>query len=312
MNMEVLRGAAPKLNCIRVFVCRTPWTPDDPLAFVGHPPLIRPADPKTPVFVSVTFTWHKRQAELLRQEWADHFESVSIGGPAYDGGAGGEFTPGLFLKHGCTVTSRGCVKKCGWCVERNNPLREIAIKPGWIVQDSNLLACSERHIRAVFEMLRQQGRKIYFNGGLDKHFLRHWHRPLFDSIPIGELWLACDTSGDLPALERAATILDGIPLRKRRCYTMIGYDAESPAEAERRIEQVFELGFMPFCQLYQPDETKVYSKAWRDVRRKWSRPAAYMPPLFPASGEQAHAQDAFSYVPEEANSGGGRLLQEAL
>jgi hypothetical protein len=238
--------------------------------------LIRPETPDTPVFISVTFTWHKGAAELLRQEWADHYRSVYVGGPAYDGGAGGAFTPGLFLKTGCTITSRGCVKSCGWCVERNNPLRELDITPGWIVQDSNLLACSESHIRAVFDMLRAQGRRIYFNGGLDKHFLRPWHRTLFDSIPIGELWFACDQAADLPALDRAAGILEGIPLRKRRCYTMIGYDSETPEEAERRIQAVFDLGFMPFCQLYQPDETRVYSEEWRRVRRKWSRPAAYM------------------------------------
>jgi hypothetical protein len=135
-------------------------------------------------------------------------------------------------------------------------------------------------------MLKTQGRRIYFNGGLDKHFLRDWHRPLFDSIPIGELWFACDTAADLPNLERAAAILDGIPLRKRRCYTMIGYDAETPVDAERRIERVFELGFMPFCQLYQPDETRVYSEEWRKIRYKWSRPAAYMAPARLAESKQ--------------------------
>lgn len=261
---------------IRVFVARTNWTPDDEMAFVGHPPLFRPGTPETPVYISVTFTWHKQRAELLRREWAYFYKFVSVGGPAYDGGAGGEFSPGLFLKKGCTITSRGCVKKCGWCVERNNPLREITIKPGWIVQDSNLLACSDDHIRSVFDMLRAQKRNVFFNGGLDKHFLKDWHRLLFDSIPIGELWFACDVTSDLPWLERAAQILQGIPLRKRRCYTMIGYDTETPVEAERRIKRVFELGFMPFCQLYQPDETRAYSAAWRKVRAKWSRPAAYM------------------------------------
>ncbi len=272
-------GNEPSLESIRVFVARTQWTPDDSMAFIGHPPLIRPGTSKTPVFISVTFTWHKQRAELLRQEWADYYETVLVGGPAYSGGDGGQFTPGLFLKRGCTITSRGCVKKCGWCVERNNGLRELAIKPGWIVQDSNLLACSEVHIRSVFQMLKEQRRNIYFNGGLDKHFLKDWHRPLFDSIPLGELWFACDLNSDaeLHWLERAGNILAGIPLRKKRCYTMIGYDGGSPSEAERRIEKVFNLGFMPFCQLYQPDETKVYSEDWRKVRRKWSRPAAYMP-----------------------------------
>jgi hypothetical protein len=244
--------------------------------FIGEPPLFRPGNQNTVVMVSVTFRWDIKRAERLAKSWACFYSNVQIGGPAYDD-QGSEFTPGLFLKKGCTITSRGCVKKCGWCVERNHPLREIEIKPGWIVQDSNLLACSEGHIRAVFDMLREQKRCIYFNGGLDKHFLKDWHRELFDSILIGELWFACDQTCDLPWLERASKILDGIPLRKRRCYTMIGYDDETVSDAQRRIERVFELGFMPFCQLYQPDnEVKVYPKDWREVRRKWSRPAAYM------------------------------------
>jgi hypothetical protein len=264
---------------IRVFPSRTQWTPTDELAFVGEPPLFRPTDRTISVRVSVTFTWHKQEAERIARAWSAFYDDVQIGGPAY-GDAGGEFTPGLYLKKGCTITSRGCVKTCPWCIERTRPLRELAINPGWIVQDSNLLACSETHIRAVFDMLRAQERRIYFNGGLDKHFLKDWHRTLFDSISIGELWFACDVTSDLPWLERAARILDGIPLRKRRCYTMIGYDDESLADAERRIERVLELGFMPFCQLYRDDEgKKEYPSAWRAIRRKWSRPAAYMKPV---------------------------------
>lgn len=262
---------------IRVFPHRNKWTPTDEMAFVGDPPMFRPGNGNTPIRVSVTFTWHKREAERLAKAWAMYYDDVQLGGPAYED-PGDEFTPGMFLKEGCTITSRGCPKKCGWCVvpTREGAVRELKIKPGWIVQDNNLLACSERHIRAVFDMLREQDRRIYFNGGLDKHFLKDWHRPLFDSIKIGELWFACDTSVDIHWLERANRILDGISLRKRRCYTMIGYDGETIADAERRIERVFELGFMPFCQLYQPDETKVYPEDWRRLHRKWARPAAYM------------------------------------
>jgi hypothetical protein len=262
---------------IRVFPHRTNWTPTDDLAFVGDPPLFRPADRNVPVRISVTFTWHKARAESIAAEWRRHYDDVKIGGPAYDD-PGGEFEPGRFLKLGCTITSRGCPKKCPWCVvpTREGGQRELSIKPGWIVQDNNLLACSRRHLEAVFEMLRAQHRNIFFNGGLDKHFLQDWHRPLFDSIAIGELWFACDTSADVPALERAARILDGIPLRRRRCYTMIGFDGEMIGDAERRLERVFELGFMPFCQLYQSEQLRAYSHDWRQLQRKWARPAAYM------------------------------------
>ncbi len=266
-------------DAIRVFPARNKWTPDDALAFSGDPPFkeFRPGTPDTPVLVSVTFTWHKREGERLAASWGRFYKDVRLGGPAF-GDPGGDFTPGMFMKRGCTITSRGCNRNCSYCdvPTREGRIRELEIKPGWIVQDNNLLACSRDHIERVFEMLRAQGRRIYFNGGLDKYYLRDWHRPLFDSIKIGELWFACDTITDLPALERATKILDGIPLRKRRCYTMIGYQGETLADAESRIEQVFKLGFMPFCQLYQPDETKVYPLEWRKLAYKWKRPAAYM------------------------------------
>jgi len=231
-----------------------------------------------PVRVSVTFKWWRRDAESMAASWAQHYRDVQIGGPAYGDLGGPHFTPGRFLKLGCTITSRGCVKHCGWCPEKDRPLVELApIRPGWIVQDSNLLACSESHVRAVFDMLRTQPHPAKFCGGLDKDFLRKWHRPLFDSIRIDELWLACDLAGGLPALERAAEILDGIPINKLRCYTMIGWDPEeSLLQAEKRMEQVLELGFLPFCQLYIPDDgSKLYPPEWKALQRKWARPAAY-------------------------------------
>ena len=267
-------------NVIRVFPARTKWTPDDEFAFVGEPPFWRPGTSETPVMVSVSFTWQRRRAEQIADSWRMYYRNVRVGGPAYDD-PGGEFVPGRFLKRGCTITSRGCPKKCGWCKVpfSEGALRELPIKPGWIVQDNNLLACSERHIRAVFDMLRAQERAIFFNGGLDKHFLKPWHREMFDSIIVGELWFACDTTADLWQLEKAARIVEGIPLRKLRCYTMIGYDDEPLPAAERRLEQVLELGFMPFCQLYQPPTalmpTKVYGAEWKAVMKKWCRPAAY-------------------------------------
>ena len=223
------------------------------------------------------FKWWRRDAESMLRSWSQYYVDVKIGGPAY-GDLGDEFIPGRFLKQGCTITSRGCVKHCGWCPEKDRPLRELyPVHPGWIVQDSNLLACNETHIRKVFDMLREQPHAARFPGGLDKDFFKPWHRKLFDSIRIDELWFACDLTSGLPALERAAELLEGLPPDKLRCYTMIGYEeTETLLEAEKRIEHVYELGFLPFCQLFKPDEgEKIYSADWKAVQRKWARPAAY-------------------------------------
>lgn len=282
VNFDPVDDLLPNSEVIRVFPYRTSFTPNDSMAFVGYPPFqeFRPENRKTPVHVSVTFRWHRAEAERIAATWRDHYDNVRISGPAYGDFGGPTFTPGRYLKEGCTITSRGCVKHCGWCPEKDRELIELPINPGWIVQDSNLLACSERHVRAVFDMLRKQKYPAKFSGGLDKQFLRPWHRELFDSIRIDELWFACDTTSGIPLLEKAAEILSGISQEKLRCYTMIGYEEEPLADAERRIERVYELGFLPFCQLYRPDEgVKAYPEEWKAVQRKWARPAAYRKPV---------------------------------
>jgi len=200
---------------IRVFPRRTKWTPNDALAFIGEPPLFRP--PEQPVRVSVTFTWDVSEGQRLARAWGGYYHDVQIGGPALDD-PGGAFEPGRFIRPGVTITSRGCPRRCPFCfvARREGALRELPIRDGWIVNDNNLLACSRRHVEAVFEMLAHQPRAAQFNGGLDARLLTDWHRRLLDGIRIKEMWFACDTAAGFPALKRAAAILDGIPEYKRR------------------------------------------------------------------------------------------------
>lgn len=259
---------------IRVFPRKTNWTPTDKLAFVGRPTLDN-LPPEQPVMVSVTFTWDIPEGEQLVKEWGVFFKNVSIGGPAF-GDAGGEFTPGMFLKEGVTITSRGCPNSCGFChvPGREGKIRELQIKAGWIVQDNNLLACSRTHIEQVFEMLRDQKQPINFNGGFEARRFEWWHRQLLDTIKLGEIWFACDTPGALYELEAVAWQTVGISRNKKRCYVLIGRN-ETQAEAIERLVQVYRLGFLPFAQLYQPEIPIVYPKSWTALRRTWSRPAAY-------------------------------------
>jgi len=259
---------------IRVFPRRTKWTPNDHLVFVGNPPLFRPPD--QPVRISIAFTWDIQEGKRLSENWSRFYSDVQLGGPALDD-PGGEFVPGRFIKQGVTITSRGCPKNCPWCFvpKREGSLRELKIKPGWIIQDNNLLACSKKHIEAVFDMFREQNKSIKFSGGLDSDFFSDWHRKLIDSIKIDELWFSCDTYGQIKKIEKLKSILNGIPQNKLRCFVLIGFDNESIDDAEYRLEKIHELGFLPFSQLYQPQIKKSYSMKWRSLARKWSRPAAY-------------------------------------
>lgn len=259
---------------IRVFPRRTKWTPVDDMAFVGDPPLFRP-DAEA-VHVSVTFTWDIPEALRLQKAWEQYYPNVEVGGPAF-GDPGGDFTPGRYIKEGVVFTSRGCPRACGWCFVpvREKAVRELPITDGWIVQDNNLFACSRSHIEAVFRMLSRQRKAAIFSGGIDTILLQPWHVDLFKSIRVREIWVACDTESRMRWLKRAAELLSEIPVRKRRCYVMVGYNEESLTTAEKRLEEVYSLGFLPFAQLYRGIEPVQWSKDWKALARKWSRPAAY-------------------------------------
>lgn len=261
---------------IRVFPRKTRWTPTDALAFVGRPTLDRIASlPELPVLVSAAFSWDREEAHRLGREWSAFFSDVKVGGPAF-GDPGGVFVPGRFIKEGVTITSRGCPKRCPWCFawRREGDVRELPIADGWIEQSNNLLACSRQHVEGVFEMLSRQTNPVVISGGLDIDFLQAWHRPLIDSIRYEELFFACDSPRALPKLEKAAELLEGIGRKKKRCYVMIGFEGETIEEAERRLTRVFELGFLPFSQLYQGEDKKAYPREWVDLNKIFSRPAA--------------------------------------
>jgi hypothetical protein len=159
--------------------------------------------------------------------------------------------------------------------KREGQIKELQIKDGWIVQDNNLLACSKEHQEKVFGMLSKQKQRIEFAGGLDGHFLSTWHIDWFKKLRVNQFWFACDHLGGFKRLEKIADLMSDFPEQKKRCYVMIGYDGESIRDAEARLETVYSMGFLPFSQLYQGEEWIEYSKEWKKLNRKWSRPAAY-------------------------------------
>ena len=262
-------------STIRVFPHRNKWTPIDDLVFIGDPPLILP--PEMPVRVSCTFTWDKEEALRLQRSWSRFYQDVQVGGPAFND-AGDEFEPGLFIKEGVVITSRGCNDSCPWCFvpSREGKLRELKVKQGWIIQDNNLLQCSQEHIWKVITMLIAENKPAKFSGGLDTKLFSKWFAEWLDLIKVDELWFSCDTDEALGGLKRVKTLLKHYPIDKLRCYVLCGFDGQKITQAEKRLLKVYDLGFLPFAQLYRPiDSIKRFDREWHYLIRKWSRPAAY-------------------------------------
>lgn len=256
----------------RVFPRKTKATPTDSYAFIGAPP-IDPPENITEVHISVTFTYDLSRANKLKILW-EKIAPVKIGGPAF-GQPSGEFVPGMYLQEGYTITSRGCPNRCWFChVWRREPkLIELPIHDGWIIHDDNLLACSEAHIRAVFEMLKHQKHRADFRG-LEAKLLQPWHVELLMELKPARMFFAYDTPDDKEPLIRATKMLTPHFTRSKLfCYVLIGYPKDTMEEATERLKFVKELGICPFAMLYRDDNGQT-DKKWRQFQRSWCRPAA--------------------------------------
>lgn len=266
---------------LRVFPRRTKATPDDRLAHVGYPDLFSGEmyAGVTEIHISVTFTWDLYEAYNLAEAWSK-YGNVKIGGPATEI-PGGEFTPGKYLKKGWTITSRGCPNSCWFCkVPEREIFRELIIYPGDIVQDDNLLACSEKHIRAVFEMLSTRRKRDINLRGLEAHLLRPYHVELLRDLNPNQVFFAYDTPEDYEPLLAAAAMFREIGwanFRKLRCYNLIGWEGDTLAAAEERLKATFKAGFLPFAMLYHDDAGGTAGEHWRKLQRTWCRPAATIP-----------------------------------
>lgn len=275
------------MKIIRVFPRRTNATPTDELAF--SPPNEMPMSlipvEADAVHISVTFTEDLPKVDALEKQWRQ-VAPVTIGGPA-TGQRGEAFTPGMYLRHGYTITSRGCPNRCWFCSvpkREGNAVRELPVRDGWNVLDDNLLACSDQHVREVFSMLARQKEKPAFTGGLEAARLMPWHCAELRKLRPVRMYFAFDTPDDRDPLFAAGEMLfdAGFTMTSHvlSCYVLTGYPKDTTAAAEKRMIDAWQAGFVPFSMLYKAD-TRPPSREWQKFQRRWVRPHIVLSQLKP-------------------------------
>lgn len=268
------------MKIIRVFPRRTKATPDDQNVRVRCAP-VRFDDEADEIHIPVVFTWDLQVAEELEKVWK-YVAPVRIGGPAC-GDHGGDFVPGMYVKRGYVMTSRGCPNRCWFCDVwlREGNIRELPITEGYNLLDSNILACSDEHIRAVFQMLAEGKRKykkpVEFTGGLEAARLRPWHVDALRELRPKQLFFAYDTPDDLEPLRAAGKMLmaGGFTAASHalRCYVLCGYRGDDVWKAEKRMHQAIEAGFVPMAMVYRDRDYGISGDGWAKWQRTWARPA---------------------------------------
>ncbi len=265
------------MRIARVFPTRTRMTPTDELVFTSFQPPQIGMPEADEVHISVTFTWDLGKAEQMAEAWRVLGVPVKLGGPAF-GKPGGDFVPGLYVKEGATITSRGCPNNCPHCgvPAREGGLRELPILDGWNVLDDNLLACSDAHVEAVFQMLERQPYRAEFTGGLEAKLLQPWHARRMREIMTKRMYFAYDEPPDLEPLMAAGKIMrqEGHKFSSHRmaCYVLCNFlPGDTIEKAEARVVETIKAGFMPFPMVYR-DYSGKREQAWKKWAHDWLQP----------------------------------------
>ena len=157
-------------------------------------------------------------------------------------------------------TSRGCIRKCPWCVvSKVEPIRleyeDFPIPTGKnpFIMDNCILATSWKHQKLVVDKMKDV-RRLDINSGFDCRLFFEEHYQLYSKLYLEGWRLAFDSMGVEKEFERAVGILKkhGIDYRRILVYVLIGYPGTTFEECVYRLEKTRALDCSPYPQKYAP------------------------------------------------------------
>jgi hypothetical protein len=161
------------------------------------------------------------------------------------------------LDHSMGFLTRGCPRKCDWCVvpDKEGPIRahadieEFTAHRDVVLLDNNVLA-SDHGIRQI-EKIARLGLRVDFNQGLDARLIDDGIARLLGEVSwLSPLRMACDFAGQIPSIRKAVELLRWHDVTPRRyfVYALV----RDVADALERVRFLKGMDLDPFAQPYIP------------------------------------------------------------
>ncbi len=192
--------------------------------------------------------------------------------------------------------SRGCIRKCGFCLVNKKEGRIHAVEPmelnprgEWIeVLDNNFFANPEW--RSAVDDLRKRNLPVKFHG-VDVRLMTEEMAYALNSLKLKD---GVHIAWDLPKLDlrkRIKEMLKWIAPDKIRCYVLVGYNS-TPEQDYERLRYLKEMKILPFVQPYRDfSKHREPSDYERDIARWANRNRCFT------------TVDFFDYVPRQGMKG---------
>jgi len=236
------------------------------------------------VYLSLVFSWHAPVAKAIALRARSH-AAVSVGGPGifalakwWKRETGLEATTGLDWRferqrgdYRMAFASRGCPVNCWFCVvPRIEGLAftlDHEFRPAPILCDNNLSALPADFQDEILARYVAAGvRLVDANSGFEpRSFTAETFQRWRDALR-GPWRFACDTTSELPHVERMMAVLREVSARRKQVYVLIGN--EPLAACYERARKVIEWGGEPYCQPVMP--LNALSRDQVMIRHDWT------------------------------------------
>ena len=198
-----------------------------------------------------------------------------------------------YLDYSIGFLSRGCFRKCAFCVNRNydhafahSPLTEFldASRPKICLLDDNFFACSQW--KALLEELRGTKKPFQFKQGLDERLLTDEKCALlFSSRYDGDTIFAFDDLADADIIEKKLKLIRKYTSRVPKFYCFTGYDRNDKwddafwkrdiGELFARIEILMRYRCLPYVMRFARYQESPYRSLYINITRWCNQPAMF-------------------------------------
>lgn len=203
-----------------------------------------------------------------------------------------------YKNHSIGFTTRGCIRQCEFCVNKNyrQCLRHSKVseflddsKKYICLLDDNVLSCKDW--RLVFDDLNSTGKKYQFKQGMDERLLTHEKcKVLFQEANwYGEYIFAFDNIKDREIIENKLNLIrEFLPYKKKpKFYVFCGFNHNDPhnytqefwrrdiADLFERINILINYNCLPYIMRYKDYKLSPYFGTYTNLSRWCNQPGIF-------------------------------------
>lgn len=189
-----------------------------------------------------------------------------------------------YLDYSIGFTTRGCFRKCSFCVNkkyshvfRASPVSEFLdeSRPAIYLWDDNFMASPD--FNEILDELIATGKPFQFRQGLDIRLMTDEKAERLSKVRYhGDYIFAFDHIKDKELISRKLEIWRTHSKKSTKLYVLTGYDSQDEVDIENTFERIkilMEHGCLPYIMRYEEYKKSRFRKMYIEIARWCNQPA---------------------------------------